>query len=373
MEEKSISRKEFLKNSTKYAVGVAAGVGAINLLSKTEARAGTSGTPWPWPYVALDTEKVRILGHTSYWSGKGCSYGSFNALMQALRDAVGEPYLSLPSELMIYGAGGTVGWGTLCGGINGPAAVISLVCQKSRSDVLVNELLGWYTQTKFPTDISNQYAKDKKYSVHNYDDVLAQNVSGSPLCHASVTEWCKASGFLASDTARKERCARLTGDVAAYAAQILNDEFASKFTPLYVAPASVAECTTCHSTGTLNKVAAKMECRQCHPTVHKSTAVELVGAGALSYELLQNYPNPFNPTTKIQFSIPKQSSVDLAIYDIHGRLVRTLVAGQEFSQGSYHVDWDGKNNNGDRVATGIYFSRIQAGNYSATKKMTLLK
>lgn len=92
-----------------------------------------------------------------------------------------------------------------------------------------------------------------------------------------------------------------------------------------------------------------------------------------SFTLMQNYPNPFNPSTKIQFSLQKKASVDLYIYDIHGRLVRKLIDGQEFSVGMHDVEWDGRNNNSERVASGIYFSRIQAENYSATRKMVLLK
>jgi len=372
MSNNVVTRKQFLRDSTKYAAGMAVGVGAINMLSKETTQAKSVLVDWPWPYQELDVEKVRILGHDSYWSGKGCAYGAFHAIIQALRDKIGDPYTSLPTELMIYGAGGGAEWGTLCGAPNGASAAISLVHDKARTFVLVNELLGWYTMTKLPTDTSNTYAVDHLFIDQRYDKELPQNISGSPLCHASVTEWCKVASFSATSTERKERCARLTGDVAAYAAKILNDELAGTFTPTYVQPITTDGCMTCHGTAVLNNVAAKMECTQCHGTPH-GTSVEMIGAAGMTYELVQNYPNPFNPSTKIQFKLPTQENVNISIFDVHGREVRALISSQQYGPGTYSVEWDGQNNAGVRVASGVYFSRMQAGKYSAVKKMSLLK
>lgn len=371
---KTVSRKEFLRDGTKYAAGMALGVGGIHLLTKSGAKASLLTTPWPWPYVTLDVEQVRILGHDAYWSGKGCSYGAFHALAEKLRQQVGEPWTDLPSEIMIYGHGGGAGWGGLCGGINGPSALISLVLLKPRSDLLVNELFGWYTQTLFPTDISNQYAVDHIFTVNNYDQPLVQNMSGSPLCHPSVTEWCKVSNYAVTATERKERCARLTGDVAAYAAKILNDELAGTFTPLYVPPATIATCMTCHGASGMNTVASNMECTQCHGTnPHTSPVVDQRGGVPETYQLLQNYPNPFNPSTTIPFSIPKGETVNLMVYDVHGRLVKNIVANEQFAPGTYNAQWDGTNNAGQKVSSGIYFARLQAGAFSAATKMSMVK
>jgi hypothetical protein len=101
-----------------------------------------------------------------------------------------------------------------------------------------------------------------------------------------------------------------------------------------------------------------------------SSVPSLPGAYALS-----GYPNPFNPMTRIEFSIP--AGVDLVhvnvrVYDIAGRLVRTLV-DQAHGPGSYGVTWDGADNEGNPARSGIYFVRAEAGDWSDTKKMTLLK
>lgn len=86
-----------------------------------------------------------------------------------------------------------------------------------------------------------------------------------------------------------------------------------------------------------------------------------------TYSLSQNYPNPFNPTTVIEYTIPKESQVTLKIYDVLGQEVETLV-NEEQNVGSYEVQF-----NGSRLASGVYFYRLAAGNHAITKKMLLLK
>ena len=85
------------------------------------------------------------------------------------------------------------------------------------------------------------------------------------------------------------------------------------------------------------------------------------------FMLMQNYPNPFNPTTTITFSLPKQQHVTLMIYNLLGREVHTLV--DEQSQAGMHtVTFDAS-----ELSSGIYFYRLQAGDYSESKRMMLLK
>jgi len=90
------------------------------------------------------------------------------------------------------------------------------------------------------------------------------------------------------------------------------------------------------------------------------------------YTLHQNYPNPFNPSTTISYSLPEQSNVKLTFFDIQGREIMTL---QDASQipGSYEVQWNGMDQQGNHVSTGVYFARLQAGAYSKTIKMLYLK
>jgi hypothetical protein len=90
------------------------------------------------------------------------------------------------------------------------------------------------------------------------------------------------------------------------------------------------------------------------------------------FALAQNFPNPFNPTTQIRFALPLTAMVDLKIYDILGREVKTLVRG-ELNPGTYTYEWDGRNNYGNSVSSGMYIYRITAGKFIETKKMMMLK
>ncbi len=92
----------------------------------------------------------------------------------------------------------------------------------------------------------------------------------------------------------------------------------------------------------------------------------------VSYSLGQNYPNPFNPNTVISFAIPGSESVELKIYNIRGQAVRTLIDGQ-MAPGRHTVQWDGRDDRGDAVSSGVYLYRISAGDFSESRKMTLLK
>ncbi len=91
-----------------------------------------------------------------------------------------------------------------------------------------------------------------------------------------------------------------------------------------------------------------------------------------TYALQQNYPNPFNPTTAIRYEIAEPQTVILSVYDILGRTVRTLV-GERQEAGSYQVTWDGRNDSGQPVGSGIFYYRLQAGSFVQTRAMTLLK
>lgn len=88
---------------------------------------------------------------------------------------------------------------------------------------------------------------------------------------------------------------------------------------------------------------------------------------ANSYKLEQNYPNPFNPVTKINYSIPKSSNVNISIYDILGQKVVSLVSEKQ-DAGKYSVDFDAS-----ELSSGIYYYKIEAGKFTSTKKMTLVR
>ena len=111
-------------------------------------------------------------------------------------------------------------------------------------------------------------------------------------------------------------------------------------------------------------------------TDNSKMSFRLDGAGGagmpLAFALDRNYPNPFNPSTKISFSLPEAQDVVLSVYGLDGRRVATLLR-EPRGAGSHDVVWNGFDDDGQRVASGTYVFRIEAGPYSRSHKMTLLK
>jgi hypothetical protein len=100
--------------------------------------------------------------------------------------------------------------------------------------------------------------------------------------------------------------------------------------------------------------------------------VESVSIPRLEPWLAQNRPNPFNPGTTISVTLPARSHATLTVYDMAGRRVRTLADGV-FGSGSREFTWDGRDDRGAAVASGVYFYRLRAGTFTATRRMVLLK
>ena len=115
---------------------------------------------------------------------------------------------------------------------------------------------------------------------------------------------------------------------------------------------------------------AACECRNWYLV---DVPVEISGEVPSDFYLAQNIPNPFNPTTSFRFSVPAPGAVvELDIYDIRGRLVKRLL-DEHRGPGTWSVRWDGDNVNGAAVSSGIYFCRMKAGDFTATRKMVLMK
>jgi len=304
-----ITRRGFLKTAT--ASLLAAGV--LRLAPAAEAAEQGKTPELPWPYARLDPEEVRRLGHLGYYQFE-CAGGAFWALAVSLQEKVGYPWTLLPipsreevlnavkqgkhlHSLFQYGYGGTVGWGTLCGSLNGSLAVIQMVVGEHKAwDKLGKALMRTYESTPLPTKKSNEMVvngralvppnklKSKKW--------LPSNVSGSTLCHVSVGKWCEVSGYASGSKERSERCGRLTGDIAAFAAMLLNEYFdaysrvrnaekaaeeaVARFTEMLkkeyggdtrLSP-TTASCRVCHYKGKVYEdgqfTRGFLECEACH-------------------------------------------------------------------------------------------------------------
>jgi flagellar hook assembly protein FlgD len=115
------------------------------------------------------------------------------------------------------------------------------------------------------------------------------------------------------------------------------------------------------------------------PTPSSSISVTVVVAAAKSesilpdaFSLSQNYPNPFNPETIIKYALPEGGYVELTIYNLLGQKVKTLVS-QYQNAGYKTVRWNGRDEKGNEIASGVYFYKIETPKYSETKKMVSLR
>ena len=366
-----ISRNQFLKRGAVATSGVAAlTLVGTGLVSTQKAQGQPSGFTWPWPYVALDPEAVRIKGHDTFWAGFACSAGAFDAIISALQETLGDPYTNFPTKMMIFGHGGAAGWGTICGALNGAAAAISLVTEKAVSDVLINELIGWYTQAKFPSDESNSYAANHTFLNNTHDMDLEQNVCPSPLCHVSVTEWCGIADLAVGSNERKERCARLAGDVAAKAVELLNANLAGSFVAEYETPEEVTSCLACHgATGMVANVSMKQTCVPCHGDEPHTSSIGDLTPMTHDFKVKQNFPNPFNSDTTIEFTMHKADNVTVEVYNLNGKHVKTLASSKSYPAGEYSLRWDGTDEHGQNSEAGMYLFRIRAGKGAKTVSM----
>ncbi|QGY47033.1 hypothetical protein GM418_26230 [Maribellus comscasis] len=219
-----------------------------------------------WKYAYLDPAISGQIAYDQYSVGS-CMYASFYGVASQIAEKFGGEYASFPFDMMKYGHGGVGGFGTLCGALNGAAALIGLfVGDKKMRDSLINDLFQWYENTQLPV------FKPRK-AVMDYTP--ASSVSHSTLCHASTINWGKASGFKIDSDERKERCRRLSGEVAAKVTTSLNSFFNDDYVTVYQNNDNAGTCLTCHGKeGKLNNISGKMDCNSCHT---KSVAHKLFG------------------------------------------------------------------------------------------------
>jgi hypothetical protein len=109
------------------------------------------------------------------------------------------------------------------------------------------------------------------------------------------------------------------------------------------------------------------------PTGDSPVAVpEDAGSPGAKLHLSAATPNPFGSRTRIRYEVPRDEAVEVVVYDVAGRLVRTLVSGQR-TAGFHEVTWDGRDDGGGRAASGIYLYRYRAGDVVETRRVALLR
>ena len=100
---------------------------------------------------------------------------------------------------------------------------------------------------------------------------------------------------------------------------------------------------------------------------------ELLSTKPASFVLEQNYPNPFNPSTRIHYTLIQSTDIQLAVYDITGKEITTLLVNQKQEAGSHSIDWNGRDREGNVVSSGVYLYQLKVGNLYKSKKMVFIQ
>ena len=127
-------------------------------------------------------------------------------------------------------------------------------------------------------------------------------------------------------------------------------------------------------TGNVKKIVSIKNKNTNQKLIIDATSLDIADNSAIptEFKLHENYPNPFNPSTNIKFDIPENGLVSLIVYDLMGHKVTELV-NTNMNSGFHNVSWNGTDNFGNTVSTGVYIYQLKTGNYSNTQKMLFIK
>ena len=260
---KARTRREMLG-----AIGLTAGACVFSSCVDDAKRGPVNGdgkTQPQWNYIQLDPTLTAQKAYMDFSKGH-CMYAVFSSIVGQLAEIHGQPYSSFPLDMMAYGAGGVSNWGSLCGALNGSAAVIGLFVKAKKVELfekaktyriaLTNEVFLWHEQSALPT---------YKPTRADLDIEIPTSTADSVLCHVSVSKWCKVSGQKSYSKAREERCKRIAAEVAGKTVRLLNAWQQQALATALRPTDQLQTCISCHGGGgTLENTRGKMNCTTCH-------------------------------------------------------------------------------------------------------------
>ena len=265
-------------------LGIASAGGGFGIDEVTAAAQDGAGVDQPLGWTPVNADEMRRKARENYYAGMHCAEGVAHTLIASQRGN-GSGWDDVPSIAAWWGAGGGAKNGVLCGTITGGSTVAALAFGRSGTTMkIVNEVHQRYQQTKFP-----QYEPPSD-SEQGMTLDLAANRSKSPLCHVSVTKWCKTTGYAWSSAERAERCSRVAADMAGMVTELLNaevngnwDKVASEV-PEVDAVDPENGCVSCHAAGNDFEqggfVQTKMSCPECHGMApHLPSSLQSGGGG----------------------------------------------------------------------------------------------
>jgi hypothetical protein len=263
-----VSRRDVLTASAALVAG--GGIGSVLTARAAPAASPAGAPPLPWKWVTLDPLEAGRRAYRIYLDKKtgGCGNASYLSLLGLLKEKVGYPWTTMPDMLMAHAAAGFGGHGTLCGALAGASTIINMVTYGEVRDAwqqnsqIVDRLFYWYAGQDFPTERFDDLSKMPK-------QVKAR--AKTPLCHTSLSSWAMAADANLASDAKKERCAKVSGEVVYVVTDHLNQFFEGKWTPAVWTPSAETEhCTRCHGPDTPAQKAkgwnqqGHMDCLMCH-------------------------------------------------------------------------------------------------------------
>jgi hypothetical protein len=260
------SRRDVLAGSAAVLAGSLAG-GAAVVYAATESADKQEPPPLPWKWVTLDPDEAGRRAYRFYLEKGGCGTASYLSMLSMLKEQVGYPWTTLPDYMMMHAAAGYAGHGTLCGALGGASCIINLALYGPEKEPVykqvIDRLFWWYAEQEFPTERFDDISKMPKQ---------IRVKAMSPLCHTSVSSWTLDAGEEVTSEAKKERCAKVAGEVVYTVTHSINEYFAGRWVPPVWAPsAEISHCVKCHGpdnmthTNTrMNQQQGHMECLMCH-------------------------------------------------------------------------------------------------------------
>jgi len=281
MLDKEMSRRKFLAGAGAV-VGVAsvAGIGLAG--SAQDAAAAGAAIPWPYPADPAQQPVPEAVARRAYeiYFKSGCAEAVWYSCVEALAAIDPTTWGTLPANIFRYGGGGVAGWGTLCGTLNGSAALISMaVGQNFAADGvtrvwthrnnLINGVFQFYAETPLPSNDCYKSTQGVLDGLGPWTPAAPASApianaptstANSPLCHSSLVQWTETTGNFDASPAQRDRCGKACFDVARQTIKELNTYFELASAPNVALDPSVAACGICHKSYT----GAKMACGSCH-------------------------------------------------------------------------------------------------------------
>lgn len=263
MSDLNLSRRKFLTGAV-----AAVGLAAVPLIANTREAQAAALKDIPWAYTVQDAAAVARRSYETYYAG-GCAEATWWSIVYALAHDASNVDQSLwagmPQKLFAFGGGGVSGWGTVCGTLNGSAALIKAV---GAPNSLVDAIMVYYAETPIPTNAVDAAARagwvptaPAPLPIGNTPSCIGH----TQLCHASVSAWTMLTGFKDGGTEQKDRCAKACYDLTFKTVELLNAWKTSGVQPTVALDPTVTQCAgSCHAATGPAPMKTKMACDSCH-------------------------------------------------------------------------------------------------------------